>query len=188
MTTLFDAIDESLARWVGRQRMFFVATAPSDGGHVNVSPKGPIDSLRVLGPTRVAYLDFVGSGIETVAHLRDDGRIVVMLCAFEGAPRIVRFHGRGTVLHPGDEGFAELAASFGFDHRTAAKRCVVVVDCDRISDSCGFGVPLMRYEGERRQTNGWIDAKLRQSDTALDDYRREQNAVSIDGLPGADWD
>lgn len=188
MAKVFERIDEELAAWVAEQRMFFVATAPSDEGHVNVSPKAPIDSLRVLGPTRVAYLDFLGSGVETVAHLRDDGRIVVMLCAFEGPPRIVRFHGRGTVLRPGDEGFDELAASFGFDDRTSAKRCVVVVDCDRISDACGFGVPLMRYEGERRQADGWIDAKLRMSGTAPDDYRRARNAVSIDGLPGADWD
>ena len=99
MAKIFDAIDARLAAWIARQRMFFVATAPSgDGGHVNVSPKGPIETLRVLDEHTVAYLDLVGSGAETVAHLHDNGRIVVMLCAFEGPPRIVRLHGRGQVL------------------------------------------------------------------------------------------
>ena len=92
-------IDDKLAAWIGRQQMFFVGTAPSgDGGHVNVSPKGPIESLRILDPHAVAYQDVIGSGAETIAHLRDNGRIVVMLCAFEGPPRILRLHGRGTVL------------------------------------------------------------------------------------------
>ena len=99
MAKVFDTIDDKLAAWIGRQRMFFVGTAPSgDGGHVNVSPKGPIESLRILDPHTVAYQDVIGSGAETIAHLRDNGRIVVMLCAFEGPPRILRLHGRGEVL------------------------------------------------------------------------------------------
>src|SRR3954447_13518462 len=99
MGKVFEGIDEPLAAWIGRQRLFFVGTAPSGGGgHVNVSPKGPIESLKVLDPRTVAYLDVIGSGAETIAHLRDNGRIVVMLCAFEGPPRILRLHGRGTVL------------------------------------------------------------------------------------------
>ena len=101
MGKVFDAIDDKLAAWIGRQRMFFVGTAPSgDGGHVNVSPKGPIESLRILDPHTVAYQDVIGSGAETIAHLRDNGRIVVMLCAFEGPPRILRLHGRGTCSRP----------------------------------------------------------------------------------------
>ena len=96
MAKVFEGIDERLAAWIAAQRLFFVATAPSTGGHVSVSPKGPIDTLSVVGPDRVAYLDRIGSGAETAAHLRDDGRITIMLCAFEGPPRIVRLHGRGS--------------------------------------------------------------------------------------------
>ena len=101
MGKVYDSIDDKLAAWIGRQRLFFVGTAPSGtGGHVNVSPKGPMDSLRILDPHTIAYLDVIGSGAETIAHLRDNGRIVVMLCAFAGPPRIVRLHGRGEVLYP----------------------------------------------------------------------------------------
>src|SRR5213078_4662034 len=106
---VFDAIDDKLATWIGRQHMFFVGTAPSgDAGHVNVSPKGPIESLRILDPHTVAYLDVIGSGAETIAHLRENGRIVVMLCSFDGPPRILRLHGRGEVVLAGDERFEAL--------------------------------------------------------------------------------
>ena len=133
MAKVFDAIDARLAAWIARQRMFFVATAPSgDGGHVNVSPKGPIETLRVLDEHTVAYLDLVGSGAETVAHLQDNGRIVVMLCAFEGPPRIVRLHGRGEVLEPGAVDFpdataAARAAPHGDPRRRRADRRLVRV-------------------------------------------------------------
>src|SRR3954467_2389687 len=113
MGKVFDQIDDKLTGWIAAQQLFFVATAPSgDGGHVNCSPKGPIESLRVLGPRRVAYLDLVGSGAETIAHLRQNGRIVVMLCAFQGPPRIVRLHGRGRSVAPPGPEFDELAAEF----------------------------------------------------------------------------
>ena len=159
--------------------MFFVATAPSgDGGHVNVSPKGPIETLRVLDEHTVAYLDLVGSGAETVAHLHDNGRIVVMLCAFEGPPRIVRLHGRGEVLEPGAVEFPD-ATALPEQHRT-----VIRVAVERIADSCGFGVPLMAYDGERPQSLAWAESKLAKGGPgALDDYVAEKNAVSIDGLP-----
>src|ERR671921_146836 len=111
MGKVFDAIDDKLAAWIARQRLFFVGTAPSGAdGHVNVSPKGPIESLRILDEHTVAYLDIVGSGAETIAHLRDNGRIVVMLCAFQGPPRILRLHGRGEVVLPGETRFDELLA------------------------------------------------------------------------------
>src|SRR3954452_24660380 len=139
------SIDEKLAAWIGRQRLFFVATAPGEGGHVNVSPKGPIDTLRVVDGHTVEYVDHVGSGAETIAHLRDNGRICVMLCAFEGPPRIVRLHGRGTVVPAADVG--------------DGTRAVVRVDVERISDSCGFGVPLMEYAGERPQRERWLANK-----------------------------
>src|SRR6478736_4632652 len=152
MAKVFDAIEPRLAAWIARQRMFFVATAPSgDGGHVNVSPKGPIETLRVLDEHTVAYLDLVGSGAETVAHLQDNGRIVVMLCAFEGPPRIVRLHGRGEVLPPGSLEFPAAGA------RPERHRAIVRVDVSRIADSCGFGVPLMSFEGERPQAGAWAE-------------------------------
>src|SRR6187200_2291099 len=144
MGKVFDEIDEKLAAWIGRQRMFFVGTAPSGaGGHVNVSPKGPIESLRILDARTIAYLDVVGSGAETIAHLRENGRIVVMLCAFEGPPRILRLHGRGEVLVPQDDDFSALLERAAFDEPAApeARRALVVVHVERIADSCGYGVP-----------------------------------------------
>jgi Pyridoxamine 5'-phosphate oxidase len=179
MAKIFDAIDERLGAWIARQRMFFVATAPSgEAGHVNVSPKGPIETLRVLDERTIAYLDLVGSGAETIAHLRDNGRIVVMLCSFDGPPRIVRLHGHGEVLPVGAIEFPELDA-LPEQHRT-----VIRVDVDRIADSCGFGVPLMSYEGERPQSRAWAETKLAKGGPgALDDYVAQKNAVSIDGMP-----
>src|SRR5919107_4154467 len=152
MGKVFPAIDGHLADWIARQALFFVGTAPLDeDGHVNVSPKGPIGSLRVLGPTTVAYLDIYGSGAETIAHLRENGRIVVMLCAFSGPPRILRLHGRGEVLLAGDDGFADLLAQAAFEEPSIpeARRAIVRVQVSRIADSCGYGVPLMSHDGER---------------------------------------
>jgi pyridoxamine 5'-phosphate oxidase-like protein len=188
MGKVFDGIDDKLAGWIGRQRMFFVGTAPSGGdGHVNVSPKGPIESLRIFGPRRVGYVDLIGSGAETGAHVRENGRIAIMLCAFEGPPRIVRLHGRGEVVQIGEPGFAELEAQFDLDSVPAAAeatRAIVVVEVERVADSCGYGVPLMRYEGERPQQLAWIESKLRQGgDDALMDYVANRNEISIDGLP-----
>jgi hypothetical protein len=181
MGKVFDQIDEKLAAWIGRQRMFFVGTAPSGaGGHVNVSPKGPIDSLRILDPRTVAYLDVVGSGAETIAHLRDNGRIVVMLCAFEGPPRILRLHGQGTVL-PAD------AVDFDVAPPAGTERAVIRVDVERIADSCGYGVPAMEYVGPRLQYERWAESKRRKGgDRALDEYMAQHNERSIDGLPAVD--
>jgi hypothetical protein len=178
----FDEIDDRLAAWIGRQRMFFVGTAPSGAeGHVNVSPKGPIESLRILDPTTVAYLDVIGSGAETIAHLRENGRIVIMLCAFEGPPRIVRLHGRGEVLAPGAMDFGDAFAPEG------AERAVIRVDVERIADSCGYGVPVMAYEGERPQYTAWAESQVRKGGPdALEAYMARHNARSIDGLPAVD--
>ena len=159
----YDAIDEHVRDWIAKQALFFVATAPAAlDGHVNLSPKGPIGMLSVLGPRRIAYLDIVGSGAETVAHLRENGRIVVMLCAFEGPPRIVRLHGRGRAVASSDADFAALLAEGGFEpHEHAeSQRAIVVVEVDRIADSCGYGVPLMRYEGRART---WTRGPARRS-------------------------
>ena len=190
MGKVFDGIDDRLERWIAAQPIFFVGTAPLDSdGHVNVSPKGPIDSLRVLGPGSVAYLDAVGSGAETIAHLRENGRIVIMLCAFEGPPRIVRLHGRGSVVIASDPGFAELLAvcSFAEPAVPEMRRAIVTVELDRVADSCGYGVPLMSYQGRRPHTDLWAAKKLRVGGPdALVEYQREKNSVSIDGLPAVD--
>ncbi|GIK78654.1 MAG: pyridoxamine 5'-phosphate oxidase [Actinomycetes bacterium] len=187
MGKVFDEISDHLRGWIGRQALFFVATAPLDGeGHVNVSPKGPVGSLAVLGPRRIAYLDVNGSGSETIAHLRENGRICVMLCAFEGPPRIVRLHGRGEAIQLGDPRFDELLAAAEFEDPSIpeARRSIVDVEVTRISDSCGYGVPLMSFDG-LREHHPLLSAK-RIRTMGLDDYRsyqRERGARSIDGLP-----
>jgi hypothetical protein len=189
---VFDRIDEHLRDWIARQALFFVGTAPLDGGgHVNVSPKGPIDTLRVLDDHTVAYLDMVGSGAETIAHLRENGRIVVMLCAFEGPPRIVRLHGRGEVVPAGSERFDGLFERAGFVTPSVdeARRAIVLVEVERIADSCGYGVPLMGYEGEREHSRLFAEKRLRsEGPSAIDDYIAAKNAESIDGLPALDRD
>jgi hypothetical protein len=184
MGKVFEGIDERLERWIAAQPVL------DPDGHVNVSPKGPIESLRVLGPLRLAYLDFVGSGAETVAHLRENGRIVIMLCAFSGPPRILRLHGRGSMVAAGEPGFDELLSSCGFDAVDGvpeARRSIVTVSVERIADSCGYGVPLMSYQGRREHMDLWAAKKLRVGGPdALLDYQREKNSVSIDGLPAVD--
>jgi hypothetical protein len=189
MGKVYEGIDEKLASWIRAQRLFFVATAPSEGGHVNCSPKGGIETFRVLGPTRVAYLDFVGSGIETLAHLRENGRIVIMFCAFEGAPRIVRLHGRGSAVQVGEPEFERLRAELRFDGIEAAEagaRSIVTVEVERVADSCGYGVPLMRYEGPRTQQIAWIQSRLRNhGPNGVLEYAAE-HAASVDGLSGLD--
>ena len=175
----YQGIDDKLAAWVSHQPLFFVATAPSAAdGHVNCSPKGR-DTLRILGAKEIAYLDLGGSGIETVAHLRENRRIVIMLCAFTGPPRIVRFHGRGEPVFPGDARFDSLVDKFPAP--PSPPRSVIRIDVTRISDSCGYGVPLMDYRGDRQAIENYVQDK---SDAQLRAYLQEHNAVSIDGLPG----
>lgn len=190
MSDSFDAIDAPMRAWIGRQALFFVGTAPlSKKGHVNVSPKGPIGSLRVMDEKTIAYLDTIGSGAETIAHIRENARVCVMLCAFEGKPRIVRLHGRGEIVTPQSKRFAELVAACDFDDPGVeeARRAVIVVHLDRVADSCGYGVPLMKYEGARTHMAAWGRAKVRKGGTlALDEYRERKNAKSIDGLPALD--
>jgi len=179
MGKVYDAITDKQAEWMRAQHLFFVATAPlAPDGHVNVSPKGDLRWFRILGPNDVAYLDFIGSGAETIAHARENGRIVVMFCAFDGPPKIIRLHGRAEVLPPGDE----LAAVF--DPPEHAVRSIVRVRVERVSDSCGYGVPLMQFEGKRTQYDAWVEKKVR--DGGFADYVAEKNTLSIDGLPAID--
>jgi Pyridoxamine 5'-phosphate oxidase len=178
MAKTYECLDDDLVDWIGRQHLFFVATAPSgSGGHVNLSPKG-YDSFRVLDASTVAYLDLTGSGVETIAHLRDNGRITLMFCAFEGPPKIVRLQGRGDVVVPGDPGFDDLVERFD---QLPGTRAVIRVTLDRVSDSCGYSVPFMDYQGERPTLLQWAGRK---GDDELDEYRRTRNAQSIDGLSG----
>jgi hypothetical protein len=181
MAQVFEVIDGRLKEFILAQRMFFVGTAPSDvDGHVNVSPKGMTGCFAVLGGHRVAYLDYTGSGAETIAHLRENGRIVLMFCAFEGPPKIVRLHGRGSVARPGEAGFAELLAAFPDPPDLHGLRSIIAVDVWRISDSCGYAVPLLKYQDDRDLLQQWSSRK---SDEALEDYWATRNATSLDGLP-----
>ncbi len=170
-------IDDATAKLIQAQRVFFVATAPLDpAGHLNLSPKG-LDSFRILSPTQVAYVDLIGSGVETIAHLKENGRIVLMFCRFEGPPNIVRVHGKGRVIEPESPEFPDLAGKFPAYDST---RAIVVVEVTRVSDSCGYAVPLMQYEGDRKQLFAWAAKK---GPEGLEAYKREKNALSIDGLP-----
>lgn len=187
MGTILTEIDDRLAKWIVRQPLFFVGTAPSgDGGHLNISPKGDIRTFAILDPRRVAYVDLFGSGIETVAHLKQNGRIVVMLCAFSGMPKVLRMHGKGRVVEQSDPEFAELFDEFDLtDEVTASVRSIIVIDVERIADSCGFVVPLMEKKDERgvlyKTAETWME---RHGPSAITDYCDVNNGASIDGLPG----
>lgn len=186
MATLFDEITPELAQWITEQHLFFVSTAPLSGdGLVNVSPKGPISTLAVLNPRRVAYLDMTGSGAETPAHLRENGRICLMLCSFTKRPRILRLHGTGTVTWSVDPNFSALHQECGFpvDHTQELERAIITIDVSRIAHSCGYGVPLMDFVGERNNLEAWAQGKLAQDPGALETYRRDKNSTSLDGLP-----
>lgn len=179
----YERLDESLERFIEDQRMFFVATAPSGSeGHVNVSPKG-LDSFVVLDEQRVAYLDFVGSGAETIAHLRDNGRICVMFCAFEGPPKILRLYGKGQVIEPQDPQFRAIRTRFG-SFTNAMVRAVIQIDVERIADACGYGVPRYAYQGDRGQLEAFA---TRKGADGMLDYQRNKNAKSIDQLPALRW-
>jgi len=173
-----NTIDDHLQTWLAQQRLFFVATAPLSGdGLINVSPKG-LDTFRVLDPQTVAYLDLTGSGIETVAQVKENGRIVLMFCALEGPPKIVRLYGRGEVVEPGQPEFQPLLSQFPEQLGT---RSIIRVALTRVADSCGFGVPLFSFQGERTALGDWA-RKI--GPEAIAGYQQKKNAHSLDGLPG----
>lgn len=179
MGKTYEGIGEQLETFLRDQRLFFVATAPLAGeGHLNCSPKG-LDTFDVLDPHTVAYLDLTGSGVETIAHVRENRRIVLMFTAFDGPPKIVRLYGRGEVVEPGDRDFATLRARFPGHHDGV--RSVIKIAVERIADSCGYGVPRYEYRGERSQLPAWVQKK---GQDGLVQYRAEHNRASIDGLPG----
>ncbi len=179
MGRAFESITDQMKAFCDRQHMFFVATAPNEGGHVNLSPKG-YDSFRILGENQVAYLDLMGSGAETIAHVRENGRITFMFCAFEGKPNIIRFYGTGKVVLPTDSDWEEWAPLFsGAVAEGAAVRSVIVADVHRTSNSCGYAVPFMDFVEERSRL---IEYGENLSDDDIVEYQRQKNATSIDGL------
>lgn len=178
MGKLFEAISPELKKWIEQQKLFFVATAPlSADGHINCSPKG-LDSFRILDDNTIVYQDLTGSGIETVAHLQENSRIVIMFCAFEGPPKIVRLHGNGEVVTASHVDFEILASLFP---QRPGTRAFIKVSLTRISDSCGYGVPLYEFKGDRDTMDKWAAAKGAEG---LEVYIQTRNAHSIDGLKG----
>lgn len=180
MGNVYTEIDDEIAAWVEKQKMFFVSTAPlSTEGLINCSPKGS-DTFRILGKRTIAYLDLTGSGVETIAHLKENGRIVVMFCAFEGPPKIIRFHGKGTVYEQGSKGYAKRLPRFA---AYPGARSIIEIDVHRISDSCGYSVPLYDFKEDRETLKKRAEAK---GPEGVEVYKQEKNRVSLDGLPGLD--
>jgi len=188
MGKVYPELDERLRKFIARQPVFFVATAPclnSDGhgGHVNLSPKGYRGTFVVLGPRQVAYLDLTGSGAETIAHVRQNGQITIMFCSFSEQAKILRLYGTGRVVLPGGPEWADLIAHFpasGHGSSDASRRAIIVVDIHRIADSCGYAVPIMELAQERDLL---VRHDERKTAAELAAYRAQKNAVSIDGLP-----
>ena len=174
-----NALTDRDRAFIAKQRMFFVATAPLAGdGLVNLSPKGLDGTFAVIDDRTVAYLDLTGSGIETLAHLRENGRVCIMFNAFEGPPNILRIQGRGEAIEPGEAGFDALAAHFP---ALPGVRCIIKVTADRVADSCGFGVPFYEYKGQRDTLTQWAEKKGQDGVTK---YQQGKNRKSLDGLPG----
>ena len=182
MGKAYEAITPELGDWIARQPVFFVGTAPlAADGHVNISPKG-LDTLRILGPRRIAYLDLTGSGAETIAHVRENGRLVLMFCAFSGPPKILRLHGTAKAVTPGSRDWTALRGQF--PERLGA-RAVIDLEVTRVADSCGYGVPSFTGVEPRIALDRWTENKGAEG---LRAYRRQHNSQSIDGLPALEAD
>ncbi len=178
MGKIFEAFTPELKEWINHQKMFFVATAPlAEDGHINCSPKG-LDSFRITGPATAVYQDLTGSGIETIAHLQENKRIVIMFCAFDGPPKIVRLHGYGEVITPGHPDFGELNAIFP---ERLGVRAYIRINATRISDSCGYSVPLYDFKQHRDVLDKYAERK---GEDGLKEYRTMKNQLSLDGLKG----
>lgn len=178
---LYDKLDEKIITFIEKQKVFFVATSPlAEDGHINLSPKGYEDSFVIIDDTTIVWLDLGGSGIETLAHLKENGRITIMFCAFEGPANILRLFGKGEAVQFDDPRFDEMMKLFPAYEKA---RSIVVVKLDRIQDSCGWGVPFMTYEGKRDQLQRYTDNPAKTQEDWETKWRTG-NAVSIDGLPG----
>ncbi len=176
MAKFFTELTASQREFVGRQKIFFVASAPA-AGRVNLSPKG-MNTFRVLGPNRVGYLDATGSGNETAAHLRENGRVTIMFCSFEDEPLILRLYARGRSVQPPDAEWTQLRPLFG--PPLPGEGQLVIGEIENVQTSCGFAVPFFEYQREREQLNEWAGKK---GPAGLAQYRVEKNLRSIDGLP-----
>src|SRR5688572_12562220 len=178
MGKLYSSIDQELKSWIEKQKVFFVATAPlSVSGHVNCSPKG-LDSFRVMGPNEVVYQDMTGSGIETISHICENKRIVILFCAFDGPPKIVRLYGEGEVVIHGDPGYEQFSSLFP---KRLGTRAFIQIHLNRISDSCGYGVPLYEFKKDRDVMDKWAASK---GEEGIIEYRQLKNKESIDGIKG----
>ena len=180
MGKVYEKIEPHIKEFIQKQRMFFVSTAPlSAEGLVNVSPKG-WDSIRFIDDHTVAYIDLTGSGIETIAHVKENRRITLLFCAFEGPPKLVRLQGKGTIHEKSSDEFQDLLPLFP---EYPSARAIIKIDLTRVSDSCGYTVPFYEYKGERDTMNKWLDRKGVEN---LEDYHKEKNSHSLDGLKGLD--
>lgn len=173
--TFIARLDDKLIDFIGRQKMFFTATAPEEG-RINLSPKG-MDTFRVLDPSTVAYLDMTGSGNEASAHLKQNGRMTIMMCSFEGAPLILRLYGHGEVVRPHNARWDELHANFD---SIPGERQIIVLKIDSIQTSCGFAVPEFEFKAQRQMLRKWGEGK---GPEGIQEYWAESNQKSIDGLP-----
>ncbi len=177
MAKFFETIDEATRKFIGRQKIFFTASAPLDGdGHINLSPKG-MDTFRILDERTICYLDLTGSGNETAAHVAENGRLTIMFCSFSGAPLILRLYGRGAVAHRETDEFEKLSALF---EDFAGVRQIIVLNVEKLQTSCGFAVPEYEFQAEREKLVEWAENK---GADGIEKYRREKNQTSIDGLP-----
>ena len=180
MGKIYKTIEPRLQEWIQKQHLFFVSTAPlSSDGLVNCSPKG-LDTFRILDDNTVAYLDLTGSGVETIAHLKENQRITIMFCAFEGPPNILRLYGKGEVLERGSNGYQQLAPDF---EEFPGARSIIKINVTRIADSCGYAIPLYEFKEDRDILQKWTERKGPEGVLA---YQKEKNSQSLDGLPGLD--
>lgn len=178
MADFFNALEQKHIDFINQQQMFFVASAPKEG-RINLSPKG-LDCFRIISPTEVCYLDYLGSGNETAAHMLDDGRITIMFNSYSRNPLIMRLYGRGKSHAPGSARFKELMALF---EEAPGIRQIFTIKIDSLQTSCGFGVPIYEGAEERQTLYKWTEKKDKQG---LKDYFNEKNLVSIDGLPAVE--
>ena len=177
MGKIYQTLEPKLQDWIKAQKMFFVSTAPlSKDGLVNCSPKG-LDTFRILDENTVAYLDLTGSGVETIAHLKENQRITIMFCAFDGPPKIVRLYGKGIVYQNGSTEFEKLSTQF--DSYIGA-RSIIKIEVTRIADSCGYAVPKYEYVEDRDVLQKWCENK---GEAVIKEYQKEKNRESLDGLP-----
>lgn len=184
MSQFFDRIEPPLREFIGRQKIFFTAST-SAGARINLSPKGS-DCLRVIDANTVVYLDQTGSGNETAAHIRGDGRLTIMFCAFEGPPSILRLYGRGRVLPRRGTEYGSLLASAFAGEQPAGARQMIALDVESVQTSCGYSVPLYEFKDDRRTLKQWAERK---GASGIDEYWRAKNIATIDGLPtGMDAD